>query len=168
MRKRIGIGVVAAALLFGLVLPGVDGGAGDQVVTAGVGSGAGETIGFIWRGLRAVARFLGHNGGETEAAMRRLEGLVRTRLHEGKLTDRLQWKLIDVACTAKDVDELRRKPEVETGVWTLAAELPDPIGVAASVYNLANDLAKAKDSDERAGIRATAQFCARAGLLAHG
>lgn len=169
MRKRIGIGVVAAALLFALVQPGVGGEAGGaQVMTAGIGTGADEAIRIAGRGLRSLLRVFGHDGGELAAASRRLEMLVQKRLGEVELTDRLHWKLIAVACTAKDVPDVVREHDVEAGVGMLASELPDPIGIAASVYGLANDLAEAKSSDERAGIRATAQFCARADLLAHG
>jgi hypothetical protein len=167
MRKRIGIGVVAAALLFGLIGPGVSSGAAaghDQVMTAGIGTDVTEVFRALGRTIRALLPFIEHDGPELEAAVRELQALVHARLGEVEVTDRQLWKLVDVACTAKDVPDAVRQRDVEEGVGMLASELPDPIGTVASVYGLANDLAEAKTSDERA----TVQFCARAAQAAEG
>jgi hypothetical protein len=173
MRKRIGIGVAAAALLFGLVAPSVNGAArSDQVVTAGVGAGAGEAFTAFGRALRALLPFLEHDGPALEAAIREFERIVpmvvHTRWGEVKLSERQWWKLVDVACKAKDVNDFRREDEVDRRLWMLAAELPEPIGSAASVVNLANEMAQAKYSDDRERALATARVCGRAAKLAHG
>jgi hypothetical protein len=172
MRKRIGIGVVVAALLFGLVAPSVNRAAGsDQVVMAGVGAGFGEAIErSLQRGLQALARFLLRarlNPAEVEAAISRLEGLAPLVAHtpvgqEIKLGSRQRWQLIRIGCIAKDLYQFQREDEVYKQLGMLGEQLPDDIGLVVSVYNLANELAEAKDNGDRVQKAAVAGVCMRA------
>jgi hypothetical protein len=169
MRKRIGIGVVAAALLFGLVAPGVsDPKAGnDQVVTAGVGADIGEIARALGRGIRALLPFIEHDGPAIRAAARELEAMIPTAVRtpwggEVELGARQRWQLINVACVAKDVYQLQREDEVYKQLAMLGEELPDHYGLAVKTFNLANELAEAKDNGDRVQKAAVAAACTAA------
>ena len=165
MRTRISIGVVAAALLFGLVAPGLSGPArGDQVVAAGIGTELGEAIG---RWFPFVLRFLGRDAAELRAATRELERIIPTVLHtpwgeQRELSSRQWLELVDVACTAKDVNDFLREQEIDERLGMLQAELPGAVGARASVRNLADDMAKAKSTADKVRMAATAGVCAAA------
>ena len=172
MRKRIGIGVIAAVLLFGLVAPSVNGAAGnDQMVMAGFGAGFGEAIErSLQRGLQALARFFTRarlNPAEVEAVIAGLERRAPMVAHtpwgqEIELGPRQRWQLIHVACIAKDVYQLQREEEVGKQMGMLGEQLPDDMGLAVSAYNLANELAEAKDNGDRVQKAAVAGVCMRA------
>ena len=172
MRKHIGIGVVAAALLFGLAAPSVNGAArSDHVVAAGVGTGMGETIERgLQRGLEDLLRLLGRarlNPAEVDAATVSLKGLIPTVLRtpageQRELGPWEWWELVDVACTTKDASDLLREPDINVRLNMLEAELPGAFGARQSVRNLADDMAKAKSTGDKVRIAATAGICATA------
>jgi hypothetical protein len=165
MRKHIGIGVVAAALLFGLVAPGVSGPArGDQVVAAGIGTELGEAIG---RWFPFLLRFVDHNPAALRAATLELERTIPTVLHtpwgeQRELSSRQWWELVDVACTAKDVNDLLREEEVDERLKMLEAKVRGAVGARASVRDLADDMAEAKSIGDKVRTAATAGVCAAA------
>jgi hypothetical protein len=165
MRKHIGIGVVAAALLFGLAAPGLSGPArGNQVVAAGIGTELGEAIG---RWFPFLLRFVDHDAAALRAATAELERVIPTVLRtpwgEQRELRPQQWlELVDVACKVKDVDEIWREQEIGEQLKMLEAELPGAAGAHASVRNLAEDMDEAKSTGDKVRIAATAGICATA------
>jgi hypothetical protein len=171
MRQRMGIGVVVAVVLFGLAAPGFSSAdRSDHVVTAGLGPGIGEAIERgLQRGLQILSRLFGRtrlNPAEVEAATLRIKGIIPTVHHtlwgEVELSPRQWWQLVDVACTAKDIDDFQREQEIDDRLGMLEAQVPGAVGFRASVRALADEMDEADSTGDRVEVAATAVVCAAA------
>jgi len=67
--------------------------------------------------------------------------VVRTPWGELELDPQHRWRLIHVACKAKDVSEFEREKEVTARLLAVAAQVPGVIGAGASVLDLADEAA---------------------------
>jgi hypothetical protein len=93
--------------------------------------------------------------------------VVRTPWGELELDPQHRWRLIHVACKAKDVSEFEREKEVTGRLLAVAAQVPGAIGAGASVLDLADDLAKAESAGDFADKAGTMLLCTTAEAAAN-
>jgi hypothetical protein len=165
MRKRTRIGVVAAALLFGVVAPTVVGAAGnDGLVLASALHGgvniaerAAQSARWVLTGIPPV------DPSDVAAVTRRLEATIpdaaQSPTGRTALTDEQRLKLMHVACKVNEAHDFAHEYRIDELLRTLDPQVPGAVRVRDSVLDLSSDIADAKEDADLAYEVGSEVFC---------